>query len=49
MVEIGMPYSDPLADGLVIQQSSAVALQNGINYPKNFGTIKRIAEILLPL
>ncbi len=39
MVEIGMPYSDPLADGPVIQQSNTVALQNGI-------TIKKIFEQL---
>ena len=30
MVEIGIPYSDPIADGETIQQSNAVALKNGI-------------------
>lgn len=36
MIEIGMPYSDPLADGPVIQQSSAVALANGMSIPVLF-------------
>lgn len=31
MVEIGMPFSDPMADGSTIQHSSKVALQNGMS------------------
>lgn len=36
MIEIGMPYSDPLADGPVIQQSNMVALANGMSIHKLF-------------
>ena len=40
MIELGMPYSDPLADGPVIQQSGTVALQNGMTIAKLFEQLK---------
>ena len=36
MLEIGFPFSDPLADGAVIQQSSNSVLQKGINLENIF-------------
>jgi len=33
MIEVGMPFSDPLADGKTIQHSSEVALRNGVRLP----------------
>ncbi len=44
MVEIGMPFSDPLADGPVIQHSSAVAIHNGITLQKIFDQIREIRK-----
>lgn len=40
IIEIGMPYSDPLADGPVIQDSSSKALANGMNMHLLFQQIK---------
>ncbi|MFT6333353.1 MAG: tryptophan synthase alpha chain [Saprospiraceae bacterium] len=39
IIELGMPYSDPLADGLTIQQSSEKALANGLNLKNLFESI----------
>ncbi|MBO9561822.1 MAG: tryptophan synthase subunit alpha [Niastella sp.] len=40
LIELGMPYSDPLADGPVIQASSAVALANGMTIKTLFEQLK---------
>lgn len=44
MIEIGIPFSDPMADGPVIQQSGAVALSNGMTLRKLFGQLKDIRK-----
>lgn len=40
IIELGMPYSDPLADGEVIQESSIKALANGMNIAVLFEQIQ---------
>ena len=50
MIELGMPYSDPLADGPVIQHSSTVALQNGMTIKKLFDQLKNFRkEVSIPV
>jgi len=43
-IEVGLPYSDPLADGPTIQESRQVALQNGMNLDIVFEQLKSIKE-----
>ena len=44
MIEIGLPFSDPLADGPTIQESSTIALNNGMNTKKLFIQLKNIRK-----
>lgn len=50
MVEIGMPYSDPVADGPVIQKAHELALRNGMTIVKLFEQLKSVeSEIKIPI
>jgi len=50
MVEIGLPFSDPLADGPTIHESSTAALNNGMTTEKLFNQLDGIREtITIPL
>lgn len=46
LIEIGMPYSDPLADGPVIQQSNMVALTNGMSISILFQQLQSIRKTI---
>lgn len=50
MIEIGLPFSDPLADGPTIQASSTAALHNGMTTELLFEQLKNIREsVQIPL
>lgn len=50
MLEIGLPFSDPLADGPTIQASSTQALKNGMSSEKLFDQLKDIRKsVQIPL
>jgi len=50
LIEIGMPFSDPVADGPVIQNSSTVALKNGMSIKKLFEQLANIRKsVKIPL
>lgn len=50
MIEIGLPFSDPLADGPTIQASSTTALQNGMTTKSLFEQLSGIREsVKIPL
>lgn len=50
MIEVGVPFSDPMADGPVIQEAATNALRNGMTLRKLFGQLKAIKdEVQIPL
>ena len=50
MIEVGIPFSDPLADGPVIQSAATQALKNGMSLKKLFSQLQEIKdEIHIPL
>lgn len=50
MIEVGIPFSDPMADGPVIQDAATTALKNGMTLPLLFSQLKAIKEqVHIPL
>ncbi|MFI3289093.1 MAG: tryptophan synthase subunit alpha [Rikenellaceae bacterium] len=46
MVELGVPFSDPMADGVVIQQASTKSLENGMSLKLLFSQIESMRETI---
>jgi tryptophan synthase alpha chain len=44
VIELGVPFSDPMADGVVIQKSSERALERGVNAPAIFAMVAQFRE-----
>ena len=49
VVELGIPFSDPMADGMTIQRSSHVALQEGVSLEWIFGELEMAGVLDTPL
>ena len=50
MIEVGIPFSDPMADGVVIQNAATKALKNGMTLRKLFSQLESIKdEVNIPL
>ena len=44
LLEVGLPYSDPLADGATLQRASRAALRAGATFDRSIDLVRRIAE-----
>ncbi len=51
VIEVGLSFSDPLADGPVIQRATQIALDNGITMPKSLDAVRslRTRGVTIPL
>lgn len=49
VVEIGIPFSDPMADGMTIQRSSFIALQNGVSLQWIFDELEMAGDLHTPV
>ena len=50
MIELGIPFSDPTAEGPVIQAASARALEQGVTTDRIFGMVERLRKnVMVPL
>ena len=49
LIEIGMPYSDPVADGPTIQESNQKALENGMNLDLLMSQLKSNGDLGIPI
>ena len=50
LIELGIPFSDPTAEGPVIQEANIVALKNGVTTDKVFDMVKELRrEVTVPM
>ncbi len=49
VVELGIPFSDPMADGMTIQRSSYIALQKGVKLKWIFDELEKAGDMGAPL
>src|SRR4030042_7113950 len=49
IIELGLPFSDPLADGPIIQAASERALRNGTHLEQVFNLTEKLQGVAIPL
>ena len=49
VVELGIPFSDPMADGMTIQRSSFEALKKGVSLKWIFDELEKLSDVAAPL